>query len=620
MCMSEDFINQGEDSIPNLIIPFEESFIECYALDTYTDFDTDKDCFLNSVLKGKGSNWFLNAESKSLDQLKKIVQAMPFPLTITYEPIYVDRVYRDEYYAYYSKKHFSIPRNSERLCFFKGRYNRRDFLSPDPTTISNLQQNIIGMIVLKPTGTLGRTLISPFQINVVDCCLRTTAFEVSVLGTIFKLDAFPFSGQDHEMMTCAEVNIWEIVEYFGHRYNHYRSLLPSEMLEMITEYADERLIPSDGLTVEQESRIFKYNGLSPKIYLREIDYLDNETGCLKIRQQYNSLSEASFDEILHFYVESGIPVLLNLRPLLNSKKNGQDDAPEDAHSVTCIGHGLYQPSVCFSPVSMKDIASDEDVSSPSESINRADCIKSNLTEEETACEEKSHGLTVLKSWSAIDEYVIMEDHSVPYQLHRLSDMSFSDDPFPIHYEIESFIVPLYKHVFMVAEDAYNYMRSLINGSSEAIIDCIQQNNPNAPNEIVIRLFLTTSRAYKEYRISSCEDIQEKSFFSQALFPKFIWACEFSTRDLFAKHMALGEYVLDATSSWDQAPVILMRHGRSICYRGPEDPEEYAEYRRDVIVGASFKLFEQNNLKHSSQVEDKPLYYFSSIQNEGRPQL
>lgn len=165
---------------------------------------------------------------------------MPFPLTIVYEPYYVDRIYRDEYYTYYSKKHFGISRNTKRFIFFKGCYYKESFLDGCNDKQQDIERDLIGMVVIKPTQTIGRMLINPFLLNIPSCYVRTTKFEISVLGRIYTVDAFPLSGQDSEVMTCAEVNMWQIMEYFGSRYSDYRTLLPSEMLDLITIIVNDK--------------------------------------------------------------------------------------------------------------------------------------------------------------------------------------------------------------------------------------------------------------------------------------------------------------------------------------------------------------------------------------------
>ena len=54
--------------------------------------------------------------------IRSLLEILPYPLTVIYEPYYVDRVYRDEYYRYYAKKDFAISRNCRRLIFIRNIY------------------------------------------------------------------------------------------------------------------------------------------------------------------------------------------------------------------------------------------------------------------------------------------------------------------------------------------------------------------------------------------------------------------------------------------------------------------------------------------------------------------
>ena len=136
--------------------------------------------------------------------------------------------------------------------------DKKSSLSDDEEIHDRIENDLIGMVVIKPTQTLGRERLYSihFKLKLPSCYVRTTKFEMSVYGKIYSLNAFPFSGQDSEVMTCAEVNIWQIMEYFGNRYKNYRTILPSEMFESVMDTSDVRLLPSDGLTVEQESQMY----------------------------------------------------------------------------------------------------------------------------------------------------------------------------------------------------------------------------------------------------------------------------------------------------------------------------------------------------------------------------
>lgn len=545
----------------------------------YLKSDSDIDEFLEKV-KEIDKDFVKYYDAENLDEKKRIesiIRLFEFPLTVIYEPYYVDRVYRDEYYRYYSKKHFRISRNTKRLIFVNGIHGKLDFISDNLEKYNQIQDDLIGMVVLKPTKTIGRTLLKPSKLKIPRCYIRTTKFELSIYGRIYSLVAFPFSGQDSEVMTCAEVNIWQMMEYFGHRYKDYKTLLPSELVDLVKDSSESRTLPSDGLTVEQESFLFMKNGLSPLIYYKYMEY--QESNQYKFCEQYE---EPSFYEILHFYVESGIPVLLNLREKNNPKG--------DNHSITCIGHEHLEISDLPSKMEKKELKIDQ------EELDKEKRLKYT-------------GINILKSWSGFKKYVMMEDHSSPYQVQELDNLVFEDFSSEqeeiFSWEVESFVVPLYKHVFMSAEDVYEITLKLIKENFEEICKTINCNFEKTNPEIIIRLYLTTSKSYKDFRIreASCstpEGLSEKLFYSQADYPKFLWICEYSTVEVYLNHEINGEIVFDATSAKEYS-VISIRHGEVITYRSPIDDREWAFVPTDLKLMKTFSMYESNNLKDSRYI-------------------
>ena len=85
-------------------------------------------------------------------------------------------------------------------------------------------------------------------------------------------------------------------------------------------------------------------------------------------------------------------------------------------------------------------------------------------------------LNLIGSWVNCSGYVILEDHSSPYQIKSLDDLKFSEKENAIEYEIESFVVPLYKHVFMAAEDAYEIAVDLLDRSYYGVVEGLNRND------------------------------------------------------------------------------------------------------------------------------------------------
>ena len=151
---------------------------------------------------------------------------------------------------------------------------------------------------------------------------------------------------------------------------------------------------------------------------------------------------------------------------------------------------------------------------------------------------------------------------------------------------------IYKSFYLISV----YYLFLIESSIDEIENVLMRFTVNDNKKIIIiRLFLTTSKAYRDYRITNSSFIQDRVFFSQASYPKFIWVCEYGTAESFKNHTALGEFVIDATAEKNMDPVISIRHAETITYRGPNDPVEYAEVRRDITLSHEFAMY-MNNLK------------------------
>lgn len=480
-----------------------------------------------------------------------IVGLCNFPLTIVYDRYYVDKVYRDEFYEYYAKKHFSIFRNTKRFILINNSYSRNELLSNDCVVHNKIENDLIGMIVIKPTKTIGRVLINPYKINIPKLCVLTSNFDITVLGRIYSMKAFPSSGQDIEVMTCAEVNIWQIMEYYGQKYDNYRTLLPSELRSFIKDNSEVRMLPSDGLTDEQESFLFLKNGFSPKIYYKREFYEDNNQ--YMTRELFNN---PTFDQILHLYVESGIPILINLRD--------KGDVLGERHSITCIGFEKTDTTQVNAKI--KNF------------IDNPDALQYN-------------GMSVAESWDQKYKYIFMEDHSKPYFSLSLDDIIFPETG--IEWEIESFVAPLYKHVFVSAEDACVIMEEVISKTTDLVKKCLSDDS-----ELFLKLFLVPSRAYKNFRINNTDSIQEKVFFSQMNYPKYLWICEYGNKESFSNNKAIGEYIIDATSSKQDSfeSIISTRHGRYVSFRKPNESVNEVLRLYDIDMDSSFELFSQEDSK------------------------
>jgi len=221
---------------------------------------------------------------------------------------YVDRIYRDSYYSYFSSKHNEYHRDCIRITLFDKNLKDSDFRSQ--RMIGRLQAAFRGYVIIRPTfpNIIGRTLIDPKAFKKANFRICQYPVAVSVNGIKLKVSGFPFSSQDGESISCAETTVWGIMEYFGSKYADYQPVSPSKIIQVLNQHSKKRLIPSAGLTVDQISLALKQFGFGTQIYAAEDAY------------------EEELKNIISIYIESGIPIIAAL----------ENDSI--GHAVLLIGH------------------------------------------------------------------------------------------------------------------------------------------------------------------------------------------------------------------------------------------------------------------------------------------
>jgi hypothetical protein len=227
------------------------------------------------------------------------------------ETNYIDKVYRDSYYSYYSTKLTRYKKNCVRVSFFNGEIKQEDFRNED--SINELQNKYLGFIILRPTEPfiIGRSIISPKALKVNHFLSITAKFQTSANSIKFEIEGFPHSSQDTETISCAETTIWSVMEYFSARYPEYKPVLPSQIIKTLNQVSSERQIPSRGLNIQQISFALREFGFGTRIYSRG---------------EYNN----DFEKLLSSYIESGIPLIIAIE---NRHCGGNI-----GHALLCIGH------------------------------------------------------------------------------------------------------------------------------------------------------------------------------------------------------------------------------------------------------------------------------------------
>lgn len=238
------------------------------------------------------------------------------PLTVVHESDYYDRDWTSMLSEHYSTIFGRFPRVVDRLHIFDGRREEKEIIfQPD-----KYQDCYYGFITIYPCRPrcFGRSLLSADRLNLkpgILSCENT----VHLAGIPLTINAFPFSGQDAKLLSCAHIAIWQVARYFSTKYGHYGEHYQADIARVCEDPSFGRAVPTQGLHWSQMLAGLNALRLRPIIY-------DNSTDVRQIASKY---------------LISGIPVILG-----GVHSSGQ------GHAV--VGVGLKNPSDINSDIIVND--------------------------------------------------------------------------------------------------------------------------------------------------------------------------------------------------------------------------------------------------------------------------
>ncbi|QJB31800.1 hypothetical protein HF329_10895 [Chitinophaga oryzae] len=253
-----------------------------------------------SISPGMAAEAYDNRLDEYFRRLKEDVQ-----LVIEYP--YVDKVYRDSYYAYFSSKRRRYQKDCIRVSLFDGEVLPEHFRSA--AGVASLRERYRGFVVLRPTmpNIIGRSVVSPYALQEHRFLSLAGNYQTTVNAVKLVATGFPHASQDTETLTCAETSLWAVMEYFAGRYPEYKPVMPSVITDTLRSRSSFRQIPSEGLNIEQMGFALREFGFGTKAY------------------DAAELSPVSFANLFAVYVESGIPLVV---------------AISDRHRGGRIGHAV----------------------------------------------------------------------------------------------------------------------------------------------------------------------------------------------------------------------------------------------------------------------------------------
>lgn len=529
---------------------------------------------LSRLWDGKlAEEWCTN---DATNMLYKIINLQTFPaeFMVFIERGYVDRVYRDIYYHHYASRHFSQPRNCLRLFFFKGT-DQMSLLASE-----NMQELLIGVSVIQPNGIVGRSYWNPKYFLEPGSYVRTADFTATILGRKLHIKAFPYTMQDREATTCAEVTVLNLIDYYSQSYPEYHSILLSDIEIVEARHSAERIFPSHGMNYADVARSLTQVGLSPRIY---------DARCSK-------LTKRTVNRYIYYYVESGIPFGI----AVESSEHGV------LHSMVCIGHGSRNRKM------------DENLA-----VNY-------LTKEETSDHKvKIQNCWIFNSADLYNTFIVMDDNARPYQTVGLksatNQWTFPDakkEPTEevkgktreiTEYAVRQLCVPFYKRVFLEVDGAAEVFVSVLTsriGFHQTMCrkDCCTEYTKvgeTKENPLIIRMFLASSRTFLSYRMQTLDtmDINKMDdkiieVYQNLYCPRFVWVCELYTQKTFVSDepSAIGEIVVDATSRCtdNMGALVLLHYPHYITYRDTDSNWIDLEYNEQWAENwVPFKQFQGN---------------------------
>lgn len=507
---------------------------------------------IDTDTENENCNFYPEIDVHSREFLKKLFERFgAFYVLIEYN--YIDKYYRDSFYEYYSFKYHDYQRDCLRVCFFtKDLKNNLDDKAIVDIETSYLQKAFMGSMVIRPIleRVIGHTLIDPKYIlnNTDEYYTRTSLFRINVANHKLYVNAFPFSMQDLTTATCAEITLSSLIEYYNNEYSDYNRVLPSDILKLSKKIEFQRTLPSNGMHYSTMSKILVDAGFEP-IHL----HINNANGRILKNNLYH-------------YIESGMPIAVGTKIA-----NG-------LHASVCIGHGKID-------CEKLDDKNNQEIFAPENS-------------------ERYNSIFFIDTASLVDEFVIVDDNELPYKIISYNTNNEADFT---KKELISVIIPLYKKMCLSADKAKQLCQKILSQKTYGVNQIKHKSSfATEDNPMVLRIFMCSSKSFKNSRINSLKDKKNcQSMYTNLEAPKFVWVCEIYDKDSYKSRDVLGEIVLDATASPSDGTyaVILINYVHVMYFLSNKKSLKFDTF--ETHEDGTFKSY-NHNLRYNHNLVNEPI--------------
>jgi hypothetical protein len=446
-----------------------------------------------------------------------------------FEHGYIDRDFSAAYSAFYSSLFHPYLKYCRRLHFFGE--NLSDLGEVDTAeglarALEEKDKAYIGFIVLRPVRH------APVGLAVASCLKLAedpaaqievrARYAVHLLGADLTVEGFPLTQQDTRVGACAQAAIWMAGRHFHRRHGGPWFSMPdvTEAALKPTDNVISRSLPagSEFLTPDNMVRALRAMERHPVVHAAKLD----EAKPVWVRPAHDIVSR---------YLDSGIPVILGLKPR---------GAGTVGHAVVAVGRVVREH------------------------------LPEDLPPGATWAEMTSH-------------FLVADDQRGLYRRLPVSAADRSDEyPWTLEDDGAYAMVPLPAKVYMtaeVAEDlARDTMESLVRRADEfrerareataegEVLGAAKDADPSffggTPELLVARTYLTYGWKYKRRALRNRLPAVFKAELMKSQFPRYVWVTEFSLPgDLdgfnVCDRKVRAHVVIDATGSlfWSSALVV-----------------------------------------------------------------
>lgn len=493
---------------------------------------------------------FNPAVAKLIEQLKAIGAR-----SAVIERRYLDQDFTELYSKFYAGLFKRHQKTCQRYHFFKTDV-RSAFQQQsagevvEALSADHIIKSYIGFIVVRPVkhAPLGRVMISPTPDPVgirIELMVKSEqsahlcGVDLTVVGTAM-------TQQDSRVGACAQAAIWMAGRHFYHKHKGpwFSTAAITDAATPLADVQISRMVPAGSESLHPNNMLQALRAMQrePYFYAVEFDPATSKPQGWKIPPH----------EIIHRYIDSGIPVILGIAP----------------QSGSAIGHAALATGLCY------DLAPKSTVSNPNP----------------TRAEFLSH-------------FLANDDQLGPNILVPLkAGLPHSDTTYNIEDHLWYLIIPLPKKVFLSAETAEAIAWDTVNQYSTFWSHGIRPKlqdaalgdafiSDRASNKIIARTYLTYGWKYKARMLrNTCSDVIKNEVLYLEL-PRYVWVCEFGSLSSLSKadssqHRISAHAVIDATASRYWNSLLLFHAPGLLATFSHDSANEFADYKQTtrMIIG------------------------------------